>query len=214
MKFGIFIALITLSVTASATETKWAPNPHNDLSSVKTACGAPTAESLGRTNSDPEYGFTRKLKYRKNNFEAWFMGPEKYGSHWEYVDSFKITGDDALSNEEISKRMPCMAKLLPVINPKEAAIAQTSASNQQQKSETPYISLSQGWLLILCVIAIYFIPSIVSKRRKCKAHNGILAINLFLGWTFIGWVISLAWAASGEPMPATITTAQSPTLPR
>lgn len=60
------------------------------------------------------------------------------------------------------------------------------------------MDIATVWIVVLAAIAVYFIPAIVSKARKCKAHNGILVINLFLGWTFIGWVVALAWAASGD----------------
>ena len=51
-------------------------------------------------------------------------------------------------------------------------------------------------LLILGLISglIYFIPSIIA--RKTKFYNGILILNIFLGWTFLGWVAALVWAVS------------------
>jgi hypothetical protein len=48
-------------------------------------------------------------------------------------------------------------------------------------------------------VMLYFVPFFVAMGRKCKASGGIGVVNLFLGWTFIGWVVALAWAASGEP---------------
>jgi len=53
-------------------------------------------------------------------------------------------------------------------------------------------------LFLLLLFPLYFLPTLVSRRRNCKAHYGILVINLFLGWTFVGWVAALAWAACGE----------------
>lgn len=46
------------------------------------------------------------------------------------------------------------------------------------------------------IIPIYFIPMIVSIKRSHPQAGTISIINLFLGWTLLGWVISLAWAAS------------------
>jgi hypothetical protein len=45
------------------------------------------------------------------------------------------------------------------------------------------------------VLLIYFLPSIAG--RKHPHAGGIFVINLFLGWTFLGWVGALAWAMSG-----------------
>ena len=64
-------------------------------------------------------------------------------------------------------------------------------------------SLVTAWLLILLAIFLYFVPYICALSRGCKAKDGIAVVNLFLGWTFIGWVVALAWAASGE---VTLTT--------
>ena len=39
---------------------------------------------------------------------------------------------------------------------------------------------------------IYFIPSMIGLSTK--QSGAIFALNLFLGWTFLGWVGSLVWA--------------------
>lgn len=50
---------------------------------------------------------------------------------------------------------------------------------------------------LLWVFAIlYFVPSVIGFVRKHSSRFGILVLNLFLGWTFIFWVVSLAWALS------------------
>ena len=55
-----------------------------------------------------------------------------------------------------------------------------------------------GIVIIFGAVAIYFLPTFVAMtRRKRKGHrneNAIVIVNLFLGWTFIGWVVALAWA--------------------
>jgi hypothetical protein len=43
-------------------------------------------------------------------------------------------------------------------------------------------------------VIIYFIPTYVAFKRKCINFNGITLLNIFLGWTFLGWVGSLIWA--------------------
>jgi len=45
---------------------------------------------------------------------------------------------------------------------------------------------------------LYFVPTVVAAMRDCKAAGGIAVVNIFLGWTFVGWVVALAWAVSGE----------------
>jgi hypothetical protein len=53
-----------------------------------------------------------------------------------------------------------------------------------------------GLLLLLLVVGIYFLPSIVGYNKKNA--NAICILNLFLGWTFIGWVVALVWATSKD----------------
>lgn len=52
-------------------------------------------------------------------------------------------------------------------------------------------------LIIIAVINIYFLPIIVAQGRNLKNSNTILVVNIFLGWTLIGWVVALAWSFSG-----------------
>ncbi|PDT77153.1 superinfection immunity protein [Bradyrhizobium sp. C9] len=50
-------------------------------------------------------------------------------------------------------------------------------------------------LILLGVsICIYFIPTFVASERKHQNFAAIVIVNIFLGWTFIGWVAALVWA--------------------
>jgi hypothetical protein len=57
-----------------------------------------------------------------------------------------------------------------------------------------------GWIII--GLFFYFLPTYVARSRNIgSASNGVLVVNLFLGWTILGWVVALAWAASATPKP-------------
>lgn len=43
-------------------------------------------------------------------------------------------------------------------------------------------------------IVMYLAPGFIASGRKVKNEGTVWILNLFLGWTFIGWVISLALA--------------------
>jgi len=58
-----------------------------------------------------------------------------------------------------------------------------------------------GIVLVGLIAVLYFLPLWVAASRRCKAGAGIGVVNIFLGWTFIGWVVALAWAACGEQKP-------------
>ena len=58
-------------------------------------------------------------------------------------------------------------------------------------------------VFILCIfccsfIIIYFIPSIISFKVKHLEKYSIFFLNLFLGFTFIGWIIALLWSLSNS----------------
>ena len=49
--------------------------------------------------------------------------------------------------------------------------------------------------LISCGL-LYFLPSIIGHRKR--SFPGIFLLNIFLGWTGIGWVAALIWACTAE----------------
>jgi hypothetical protein len=53
--------------------------------------------------------------------------------------------------------------------------------------------------IMACPFAIflllgYFVPTILAFRRRHPQIMAIVALNLFLGWTFLGWLGALIWA--------------------
>jgi len=53
-------------------------------------------------------------------------------------------------------------------------------------------------LLIVLAILLYFLPSIIALLRQHHQKGAVFAINLLLGWTLIGWAVSLAMAMSAK----------------
>lgn len=58
-------------------------------------------------------------------------------------------------------------------------------------------------IFVLCLIGalclcVYFLPTIVAAHRRHASTIGIFILNLLLGWSLVGWVVSLVWAASGQ----------------
>lgn len=66
-------------------------------------------------------------------------------------------------------------------------------------------SLENPWILNICRVAlcliiagIYFIPYIIARSRKMNQIGGVFFLNFFLGWTFLGWIVSFVWACVGS----------------
>jgi hypothetical protein len=55
-----------------------------------------------------------------------------------------------------------------------------------------------GLLLLLIAVALYFLPTIVAAASSKRKTGAILVLNLFLGWTLLGWVLALVWAVADE----------------
>ena len=49
-------------------------------------------------------------------------------------------------------------------------------------------------LLIVLFFALYFLPTLIAFLRQHKNKPAIFLLNLFLGWTVLGWVVSLVWS--------------------
>jgi hypothetical protein len=56
-----------------------------------------------------------------------------------------------------------------------------------------------AWVVLIIFFTIYFIPILVAGNRNAAALNGIIILNIFLGWTVIGWFAALIWAYSARP---------------
>jgi len=45
---------------------------------------------------------------------------------------------------------------------------------------------------------LYFLPTVVAAHRG-HSVTGILLLNLFFGWTGLGWFVLLIWALLSSP---------------
>lgn len=63
-------------------------------------------------------------------------------------------------------------------------------------------ALIATWIFFPAAIALYFAPGIVAATRSHPNRMPIFLLDLFLGWTLIGWVGALVWAYSGTQAPA------------
>jgi hypothetical protein len=164
----------------------------DDLSALLRSCGkgativtnAPLAYDAAESSDYNDGLWHRTVEYRTDGMFVDFTAKSKNGP-WVYKNS-------------LLKQLPCLASssIVPAQTSQSGASITPAASGARSNNGGGY-----GMALILVLIFLYFIPTIVAMARNCKARNGIEVVNLFLGWTFIGWVVALAWAASGEPKP-------------
>ena len=48
--------------------------------------------------------------------------------------------------------------------------------------------------LVIIIFMIYFLPTLIAFLRQHKNRLAIFLLNLLLGWTVLGWVVSLVWS--------------------
>lgn len=69
-------------------------------------------------------------------------------------------------------------------------------------------------LLLLGVLgALYFLPTVIAGARGHHQLGAIAVIDIFLGWTFLGWVVALAMACGAVKAPIARPAATLPASP-
>jgi len=72
---------------------------------------------------------------------------------------------------------------------------------------TNFVGPMMAFLLV--GTAFYFIPLIIAIVRKKGNVVAIGALNLLLGWTLVGWVVSLVWSLSKDQQPQQVVIHQT-----
>ena len=53
--------------------------------------------------------------------------------------------------------------------------------------------------VLIAIFSFFYFLSFAIAFNKQRANTGaIFALNLFLGWSLIGWVVALVWALKEE----------------
>jgi uncharacterized sodium:solute symporter family permease YidK len=63
------------------------------------------------------------------------------------------------------------------------------------------LTLSNAVLWALALV-VYLAPSCIAEERGSRKLHPIIIVNIFLGWTVIGWVIAVKWACEPKQPPA------------
>jgi hypothetical protein len=56
--------------------------------------------------------------------------------------------------------------------------------------------------VIALSVVVYFLPSIIGKRRDMLYIHMLFIANLALGWTVIGWILCVPWGLFGLTVDA------------
>lgn len=80
------------------------------------------------------------------------------------------------------------------------------------------IGKSIAFTFFITAPLLYFLPTLEARARKHPSVVSIGLVNLFLGWTLLGWVVAIAWAHK-RPTPVAVaasapTAAAAPYMPQ
>ena len=50
------------------------------------------------------------------------------------------------------------------------------------------------WIATFAVIAVYLLPALIGFMREHPFRWRLLVVNVLLGWTGIGWIVTAFWA--------------------
>ena len=60
-------------------------------------------------------------------------------------------------------------------------------------------------------VLLYFVPTIVAIYRAMPNKGSTIVVNIFLGWTIIGWIVALAMACGKKD--SALTFISNPNFP-
>ena len=64
------------------------------------------------------------------------------------------------------------------------------------------IRVVSGFLALFVFIPLYFLPAFLARKKR--QFLPILLLNIFLGWTLLGWVGAIIWAVADQPKESVV----------
>jgi hypothetical protein len=88
---------------------------------------------------------------------------------------------------------------------KNVAVPAAAATVPTTKIPAPQVKApggNLGWLpalIPLFAIFFYLLPALIGQSRHHHQRTAIWVLNIFLGWTVLGWIAALIWASTATP---------------
>jgi uncharacterized membrane protein len=57
-------------------------------------------------------------------------------------------------------------------------------------------ALAGSALLVVCGLALYFLPTLYANYKQHPQSEAIAALNILAGWTLVGWIAAAVWAST------------------
>lgn len=56
-------------------------------------------------------------------------------------------------------------------------------------------------IVLFGLLGLYLLPTIIASRRNHQV-GFVAVLNIFLGWTFLGWIVALAISVGDRKQPS------------
>lgn len=123
-----------------------------------------------------------------------------------------MTDSQAVDTSVRDKQLERIDALQKTIREVEATYA--TPSGAERAAPAAEKSGALGVVFICILLFVYFMPAINAGLRRHPSKSAVMALNLFLGWTFLGWVAALVWsyksAEGAAPAPTKKTHTRCP----
>lgn len=151
-----------------------------------------------------------------------FLFPEPGRDFWDRIDEEKHQGeydgkhDDEIRAQKSEKRIERFS-LFYGIEPSNTrryyadpdgshhSVKQSrdgSAHKYDQPGLETFFGLIFAALGVVVGAFIYFLPGIVAFKKNRRQMAAIILLNFLAGWTIVGWVVAIVWAAvEDKPQP-------------
>ena len=94
---------------------------------------------------------------------------------------------------------------------KNSLIAQANTDQYESSDDEDAAAAAAFAILVIVVVCIliYLAPLGIALLRSSHLVGAVAVVNIFLGWTFIGWVVAFVMAVLPEPKNSTVIVQQA-----
>jgi hypothetical protein len=135
------------------------------------------------------------------DLQARYFEPDKVAAFRQAAGAAAKVAAQRADEERRKSEQAVIAAATAAANREQAARAATEKKAADEKGRAAWEEWQErfglgGYLLLLAAgaLALYFLPSAVARGKENAGL--IFLLNLFTGWSLIGWIAAFIWAAT------------------
>jgi hypothetical protein len=119
------------------------------------------------------------------------------GKFWEGMSAAQREAAEAAAKEIDAETARAKKKAKPNA-PSSVPVSAPIGSARANAGADVGAASSGLWAAVLLFLGacLYLLPGIVGQNRHHHQRTAIWVLNIFLGWTVLGWIAALVWAST------------------